>query len=66
MAIGFRFGRRLRVPSTHEIKVELQAAMALEAGRIRHALANNLPETAGWDEIGQHLADAERAKALKV
>ncbi len=66
MAANFRFGRRIPLPSTvqilHELKV-LSAQEAQEEGRKRYALADGLPETASWDEIGAHRARAERKVA---
>lgn len=60
MGNKMRFGRRSLIPSTLEIKTELRAALALDEGRMKHALANNLPVDASWDLIGAHLAKKER------
>ena len=63
MAANFRFGRRIPLPSTVQILHELKVLSAQEEGRKRYALADGLPETASWDEIGAHRARAERKVA---
>ena len=63
MNTTFRFGRRIPLPSTAEDLHELKVLSAQEEGRKRYALADGLPETASWDEIGAHRARAEREVA---
>ena len=63
MANNFRFGRRIPLPSTVQILHELKVLSAQEEGRKRYALADGLPETASWEEIGSHRARAERKAA---
>jgi hypothetical protein len=63
MAANFRFGRRIPLPSTVQILHELKVLSAQEEGRKRYALADGLPETASWEEIGAHRARAERKVA---
>ena len=60
MTSKFRFGRRIPLPSAVQILHELKVLSAQEEGRKRYALADGLPETASWDEIGAHRARAER------
>jgi hypothetical protein len=60
MAKGFRFGRRIALPSTVQILHELKIMEAQEEGRKRYALADGLAETASWEEIGAHRARAEQ------
>jgi hypothetical protein len=60
MPKGFRFGRRMALPSTVQILHELRLMEAPEEGRKRYALADGLAETASWDEIGANRARAER------
>jgi hypothetical protein len=64
MPKGYRFGRRLALPSTLQIRHELRLMDAQEEGRKRLALADGLAETASWDEIGSHRARAEREAEL--
>ena len=64
MTKDFRFGRRIPLPSTAQILHELKVLSQQEEGRKRYALADGLPETASWDEIGAHRARAERAAGL--
>ena len=68
MTTKFRFGRRIPLPSTvqilHELKVKVLSEQ--EEGRKRYALADGLPETASWDEIGAHRARAERNEASEA
>ena len=59
MTTKFRFGRRIPLPSTVQILHELKVLSEQEEGRKRYALADGLPETASWDEIGAHRARAE-------
>ena len=63
MNTTFRFGRRIPLPSTAQILHELKVLSAQEEGRKQHALADGLPETASWDEIGAHRARTEREVA---
>ncbi len=63
MTANFRFGRRIPLPSTAQILHELKVLSAQEEGRKRYALADGLPETASWEEIGAHRARAERKAA---
>jgi hypothetical protein len=65
MSSAFRFGRRLPLPSTVQIRHDLIEFSALEAARKRHAAADGLPEQATWDEIGTHRAEAEKKLAAK-
>ena len=63
MTANFRFGRRIPLPSTVQLLHDLKVLSAQEEGRKRYALADGLPETASWDEIGAHRACAERKAA---
>lgn len=65
MAKGFRFGRRLALPSIVQILHEFKVVEAQEEGRKRYALADGLAETASWDEIGAHRARAEQEPHLR-
>jgi len=65
MAKGFRFGRRIALPSTVQILHELRVMGAQEEGRKRYALADGLAETASWEDIGAHRARAERKEHLQ-
>ena len=65
MAKGFRFGRRIALPSTVQILHEFRVMDAQEEGRKRHALADGLAETSSWEEIGAHRARA-RAKSAST
>ena len=58
-----RFGRRIPLPSTVQILHDLKVLFVQEEGRKRYVLADGLPETASWDEIGAHRARAEREVA---
>jgi len=60
MAGTFRFGRRIAIPSTVQILHELRVLSAQEEGRKRFAIADGLPETATWADIGAHRARAEQ------
>jgi len=60
MTTKFRFGRRIPLPSTVQILHDLKVLSEQEEGRKRYALADGLPETASWDEIGARRARAER------
>lgn len=64
MTNKFRFGRRISLPSTVQILHEFKLLSEQEEGRKRYAVADGLPETASWDEIGAHRARAERALGL--
>jgi len=66
MSKDFRFGRRMPLPSTLQIRHELKVLSELEAARKKHALHDGLPETASWDDIGLFRAQAERGLAAKA
>jgi hypothetical protein len=51
MKAFIRFGRRIPVPSTLQIRHELRAICAEEDVREECAVKEELPVTASWDEI---------------
>ncbi len=53
-----RFGRRLPIPSTVEIRHELRAFSAQEDIREESAASEGLAEAASWDEIYAHRVPA--------
>jgi hypothetical protein len=59
MTKDFRFGRRMPLPSTLQIRHELKVLSELEAARKKSALHDGLPETASWEDIGLYRAQAE-------
>lgn len=66
MTKDFRFGRRMPLPSTLQIRRELKVFSELEEARVKYALHDGLPETASWDDIGLFRAQAERRLAAKA
>lgn len=54
-----RFGRRLAIPSTVEIRHELRAFSVQEDVREECAVAEGLAVAATWDEIYAHRAAAK-------
>jgi hypothetical protein len=55
-----RFGRRLEIPSTTQIRHELRAISAAEDIRQECAQAEDLPAQSSWDDIYAHRAAAKR------
>lgn len=53
-----RFGRRLAIPSTHEIRHELRAFCAAEDVREECAAGEGLKSGATWSDIYAHRAPA--------
>lgn len=52
---GFRrFGRRISIPSSLQIRTELRALVADEYAREYCAEAEGLPDTASWEQIVEH------------
>lgn len=66
MTKDFRFGRRMPLPSTLQIRQELEVFSKLEEARVKYALQDGLPQTASWDDIGLFRAQAERRLAAKA
>ncbi len=56
-----RFGNRVVLPSIAQITHDLKNLIIHEDARRAHAVADGLPETASWDEIGTHRAKIEAA-----
>ncbi len=63
MSIGYRFGRRIPLPSTAQIRHELIVFTGQEEARKKCALADGLPDYASWDDIGEHRAEVEKKLA---
>ncbi len=51
---SYRFGRRITLPSTVQIRHELGAPLKNDFARERCAEADGLPLTASWDEVIAH------------
>jgi hypothetical protein len=58
-----RFGKRIPIPSTVQIRHELRAFRAEETVRKACAKAEGLPDSAPWDEIYAHRDISIRNKA---
>lgn len=54
MANFIRFGRRINIPSSLQIRTELRALVADENARERCAESEGLPDRASWHEIVEH------------
>jgi len=49
-----RFGRRINIPSSLQIRTELRALVADENARERCAESEGLPDRVSWQEIVEH------------
>lgn len=49
-----RFGRRINIPSSLQIRTELRALVADENARERCAESEGLPDSTSWQEIVEH------------
>ena len=63
----YRFGRRMRIPSTIEIKQAYLARCMLETHRLEWAAEEGMPASASWDAIievrSQRIAARRGSKA---
>lgn len=59
MKTFIRFGRRVAIPSTVQIRHELRAICAAEDVRAECAQAEGLSPQASWDDIYAHRAAAK-------